>query len=311
MQEASTTAALNTRVYIDGYNFYYGCLKGTPWKWLDLTRLFEQSILPSILYRQNGLTCQAVCIQPAIRYFTASILEKAAKAGDSVSSQERYHTALRKLYADRIEVIKGYYALNEASAKQIDPNHPDVWPRDCPSVQVWKLEEKQSDVNLALHAYHDSLTGAVDMVVLVTNDTDIAPAMDMIRRHTSVIIGLVVPTTDHKRIPNTELADRAHWVRTHITRDELARSQLPRVIPGRRPTIKPMSWYARPDLLTQVLDVAATVTGSRGEAFKWVEKPNPWLDGQAPVDLVETPEGAERVMAYMRAWMAGPSERGK
>ena len=26
---------MRTRVYIDGFNLYYGCLKGTPAKWLD------------------------------------------------------------------------------------------------------------------------------------------------------------------------------------------------------------------------------------------------------------------------------------
>ena len=33
-----------TRVYIDGYNLYYGLLKGTPWKWLDL-ELFSKGLL--------------------------------------------------------------------------------------------------------------------------------------------------------------------------------------------------------------------------------------------------------------------------
>jgi 6-hydroxy-3-succinoylpyridine 3-monooxygenase len=28
--------ALRTRVYIDGYNLYYGCLKNSPDKWLDV-----------------------------------------------------------------------------------------------------------------------------------------------------------------------------------------------------------------------------------------------------------------------------------
>ena len=28
-----------TNVYVDGFNLYYGCLKGTPHKWLDLDAL--------------------------------------------------------------------------------------------------------------------------------------------------------------------------------------------------------------------------------------------------------------------------------
>jgi 6-hydroxy-3-succinoylpyridine 3-monooxygenase len=47
MAGATTVPPLRTRAYIDGYNLYYGCLKGTPYKWLDLLVLFEQHILPS------------------------------------------------------------------------------------------------------------------------------------------------------------------------------------------------------------------------------------------------------------------------
>ncbi|MBX4994849.1 hypothetical protein ABID08_006863 [Rhizobium binae] len=43
--------ALRTRVYIDGYNLYYGCHRKTAFKWLDVLCLFETQILPTILYR--------------------------------------------------------------------------------------------------------------------------------------------------------------------------------------------------------------------------------------------------------------------
>ncbi len=32
---------LRTIVYVDGFNFYYGALRGTPWKWLDLSVFFQ------------------------------------------------------------------------------------------------------------------------------------------------------------------------------------------------------------------------------------------------------------------------------
>lgn len=50
-------SALRTRVYVDGYNFYYGCLKGTCYKWLDLFQLFSQQVLPSILVQRAGVPC--------------------------------------------------------------------------------------------------------------------------------------------------------------------------------------------------------------------------------------------------------------
>lgn len=303
MQSVTTVAIpLRTRVYIDGYNLYYGCLKGTAHKWLDLHVLFDKHILPSILFCQNKQPVQMQLLPLSIKYFTAVIVERAAKALDSVSCQASYHSALRKLYTNQIEIIEGYYSVTEASAKVIDPNLPNRWPRDCESCQVWKLEEKQTDVNLALQAYHDSITGDVDQVVFVTNDTDIAPALKMIRQHTSVIVGLVIPTIDHQRIPNAELAGLAHWIRSHIRSEELAKSQLPRVIQGRRPTIKPMSWYARPDLLNRILNLAIPITGSRQAAFKWMENSNPYLEGAKPIDLADTDQGAALVFDYIQQW---------
>lgn len=297
---------LRTRIYIDGYNFYYGCLKGTPYKWLDLLPLFEDHILPSVMVRDAiAHPRQSRLLDtPSIKFFTAKILENVARAPDSVSSQARYHTALRKLHGARIELIEGYYALNKMKVRVVDPGVPHRVPRDCQEIQAWKVEEKQSDVNLALHAYHDALTSSVDQVVIVTNDTDIAPALKMIRDHTRVCIGLVVPTTDHERVPNTDLARLAHWVRTHVSKSELAVCQLPRVIPGRKPTVKPESWYARPDLLKQVLEQVISVRGDRGKAFKWLEAPNQYFKGERPIDLLETELGARDVVNYIDQWLA-------
>lgn len=286
-------------MYVDGYNLYYGCLKGTHFKWLDLLALFEKRVLPSVTFARNGRPATS-CLNPlAIKFFTAKILESAAKAPDSVSSQARYHSALKKLYAGRIELIEGYYALNRMTVKVVDAGDPDRPPKDCQEIQAWKLEEKQSDVNLALHAYHDAVTGDVDQVVIVTNDTDIAPALEMIRSHTPVSIGLVVPTTDHERYPNADLDKLAHWTRTHITTSELAGSQLPRVIPGRKPTIKPESWYPNHEKLGQILDLAIPVRGSRSAAFKWLGEENPYFDGRVPLDMLETEQGADEILAYI------------
>ncbi|MEH6352156.1 antitoxin Xre/MbcA/ParS toxin-binding domain-containing protein [Pseudomonas sp. 3JA] len=306
MQGPPELKPLRTRIYIDGYNFYYGCLKGTAYKWLDLLSLFEKHLLPSVLVKDsnNVVRQSALHDRPSIKFFTAKIIETVARAPDSVSSQARYHTALRKLYDDRIDLVEGYYAVNRMKVRVVDASHPNRAPRECEEIQAWKVEEKQSDVNLSLQAYHDAMAGAIDHAVFVTNDTDIAPALQMIRKYTSVQVGLVIPTTSHERIPNTELAELAHWVRTHITHAELAACQLPRVIPGRKATVKPESWYARPDLLQQVLKLVIPIRGNRGKAFKWMEQPNIHLDGQRPIELVETEKGAQLVLSYIHGWIA-------
>jgi hypothetical protein len=52
---------MKTNVYIDGFNLYYGCLKGPPHKWLDLASFCPASF-PSPRNQINR-----------IRYFTAHI----------------------------------------------------------------------------------------------------------------------------------------------------------------------------------------------------------------------------------------------
>jgi len=293
---------VRTRIYIDGYNLYYGCLKRTSLKWLDLMSLFEQQILPSISWQGKALPA---ALEPvAIKFFTAPILEKAAKASDSLACQEQYHSALRKHLPGRVQLIPGYYALTKARGKAVDASDAGKWPRHCQDVDVWKLEEKQTDVNLAIHALKDALCNEVDQVVIVTNDTDIAPAVEMIRQMTQVLVGLVVPTTAHQRRPNDALATHAHWIRTHITVSELRAAQFPRVIThGKKSAIKPLSWYAHSDVLRSVLNLAVTVRGGQTAAFKWLTVPNMHFNGRSPLELIESGAG-QQVIDYQRSWTA-------
>jgi len=136
--------ALRTRVYIDGYNLYYGCLKGTPYKWLDVLALVEH-VLRSILFEQNGQPVEYGFQTPAVKYFTAPILTAFARSDDSVSCQYHYHTALCAHLSNGLEIIKGYHDARPARAH--------VWQegkaaRESPMIEIWKLEEKQSDVAL-------------------------------------------------------------------------------------------------------------------------------------------------------------------
>ncbi|MDC6179624.1 NYN domain-containing protein [Ralstonia solanacearum] len=94
MQEgARQPRSLRTRVYVDGYNFYYGCLKGTHHKWLDLYKLFQEHVLPSALIERDGQYVRSELLTEAVQFFTATIIERAAKAHDSVSP--RRATTLR------------------------------------------------------------------------------------------------------------------------------------------------------------------------------------------------------------------------
>lgn len=110
-----TQGALRTRIYIDGYNLYFGCLKKTAHKWLDVHALVER-ILPSVLYERNGIEVSYEFCAPALKYFTAPILKSFTRSEDSVTCQCQYHTALRGHLGGALEIIMGYYEARPARA---------------------------------------------------------------------------------------------------------------------------------------------------------------------------------------------------
>jgi hypothetical protein len=106
-----------------------------------------------------------LCV-PAIKYFTAPILKSFSRSDDSVACQAQYHNALRGHRGDAIQIVMGYYDARPARAH--------AWveskvARECGWVEIWKLEEKQSDVALALHAFADAIRNDVDQIIIVTD----------------------------------------------------------------------------------------------------------------------------------------------
>lgn len=231
---------MRTIVYIDGYNLYYGCLKHTNYKWLDTHKLFSKHVL--------GVQSPQAKISK-IKYFTADIKARVASRGQAAQkaqkAQNDYHRALERLYPAQVEIIKGYYSLDYANLPKYQ--HPLA---KSDRVEVWRLEEKQTDVNIALHAYRDVIRGDCDQIVLVSNDTDLEPALKMIRldKGDSIDIGIVIPVTKPEpgktsRPPNQQLSKYADWTRHHLLDCELAGSQLPNHIPTKKkPIFKPEYW---------------------------------------------------------------------
>jgi len=225
---------MKTIIYVDGYKLFYGCLKNSPYKWLDLYKLFAQQIL----YAQDPL---ANVVQ--IKYFTANIKAKIARNGKlAEQAQHAYHRALAKLYPSYIQIIKGSYSLERARLP-LFRNPPDK----NQSVEVWKLEEKETDVNIALTSYRDVVRGAAEVVVFVSNDTDLTPALAAIREDfgEKLKIGVIIPVRkgDSGRPANARLSLYADWTRKYITPEELLAAQLPSLIPtGKKPINKPGYW---------------------------------------------------------------------
>jgi 6-hydroxy-3-succinoylpyridine 3-monooxygenase len=95
--------------------------------------------------------------------------------------------------------------------------------------------------------YRDASRGALDHLVLVSNDSDLAPTLQMIREDFPHIkVGLIFPTLSHKggARQSGQLSEYAHWVRKSLNVDELAACQLPEKVQNRKnKTIrKPEGW---------------------------------------------------------------------
>lgn len=226
-----------TIVYIDGYNLYYSRLQGTPFKWLDVVALFRDQVL----WQQDP---SAVVV--AIKYFTAPVKANYARHGPaSEQAQTQYLRALMAHDSGLVEITQGFHIFQPTSL----PVHvPDQMPSKAQRQRVWMIEEKLTDVQLALTVYRDALRGGVDQVVVCSNDSDVEPALKLVRQDApDVRIGLVMPLRPDAKgqgvVSNKRLTAQATWVRHHIMDAELAASQLPTHVPTKKkPASKPAHW---------------------------------------------------------------------
>lgn len=106
-----------------------------------------------VLFREQILKPQLPDVPlNAVKYFTAPAMGKFASHGtSSVTAQNEYHRALNDAkYPGEIEIIFGYHRAEESLLKAYcEP--PDKTNR----LSVWRIEEKQTDVNIALAIYRD------------------------------------------------------------------------------------------------------------------------------------------------------------
>jgi hypothetical protein len=128
-----------TIIYIDGYNLYYSRLRGTLYKWLDIVSLFQNQIL---------LPQDPSAIVLGVKYFTAPIKASYARhSNESVQAQNEYHRALLAKHRGLLEIVSGFHVLSVTNMPTfIDGENAN---KDHLS-KVWMIEEKQTDVNLAL-----------------------------------------------------------------------------------------------------------------------------------------------------------------
>ena len=236
----SENAPRRTGVYVDGYNLYYGRLRGSDFKWLDLVQLVEDVLAK----RDQNESLDGVHL------FTAHALANFATHGkDSVEAQSAYHRALQAKYGDRFEVIYGKHSFDKDGS--LLPEFVAGQPYDrTKRTRVWRLEEKKTDVNLAISMYRHATQGRYDRIILVSNDSDAEPALEAIRYDfPHIMVGVIVPIlppvlgNEPTRRVSGSLTKLADWVVKHLTDDQLQAAQLPPHVPTKKkPIRKPAHW---------------------------------------------------------------------
>lgn len=205
-------------MYVDGFNLYYGCLKGTSYKWLDLEALCVL-LLPNYDIKR-------------IRYFTARISGRPDKP-DSPMRQDTYLRAL----ASRPKVTIHYGKFLRSTVRMPLAAPPPGGPK---TVEVIKTEEKGSDVNLATYLLIDAFRKDTDVAVVISNDSDLCEPIRIVQDEFKVAVGLLIP---HSR-PSEALRRLNPAFVKQIRRGPLSASQLPKKLTNSRgrTITKPSTW---------------------------------------------------------------------
>jgi hypothetical protein len=151
---------MKTNFYIDAFNLYYGCLKGSAHKWLNLEH-FCQLSFPADQVHQ-------------IRYFTARVKARPTDPQQPVR-QAIYLRALQTLPC--LTIHFGHYLEKKVMMPYATP------PAGGPlTVRVVKSDEKGSDVNLATALLVDAFDKDFEKAVVVSNDSDLAYPVEVVRK---------------------------------------------------------------------------------------------------------------------------------
>lgn len=200
--------------YVDEFNLYYGALKGSRDKWLDLAAFFR------MVRRADELT--------RVHYFTALV------TGDGRERQQAYLRALAT--TPLVNVQLGRFKSKSVECRVEGCGHGLSRVFNVPA-------EKRTDVNIALQMLEDAYENRCDVFVVVSGDSDLVPAVHRVRSlFPSKRVIVYVPARDPTRSAAVELRAAAHDSRD-LPLHLLKRCQFPAAMPDDGGELrKPADW---------------------------------------------------------------------
>ena len=168
---------MKTNVYVDGFNLYYGCIKGTPYRWLDLAKLCALLLPAHDINR--------------IRYFTA-LLDARPDDPQQPQRQQIYLRALQTI--PNLSIHYGHFLSNII---RMPLAHPI--PNGPRTVEVVKTEEKGSDVNLATYLLVDAFNKDCEVAAIISNDSDLKSPIEFVRSQLGIRVAILNPHQNRSR----------------------------------------------------------------------------------------------------------------
>lgn len=207
---------MRTNVYIDGFNLYYGCLKKTPYRWLNVAELCRLMLPKDTIHR--------------IKYFTARVSARPHDPDQPVR-QQTYLRALETI--PNLTISYGSFLTHTVSMPLANPQSGH-----SPYAAVFRTTEKGSDVNLATHLLFDAFRSDYDLAVIISNDSDLREPVRIVTQELGKHVGVLNP---HKH-PCQELVQYATFIK-RIRQGVLQVSQFPTSLTDQNGTFhKPASW---------------------------------------------------------------------
>jgi hypothetical protein len=220
-QANSGSVVAAVAAYIDGFNLYYG-LKGKyrrRYLWLDVVELVRR-------------------VRPAdqvvvVRYFTAVVKGEPAAAANQID----YIEALQAHCGPLLDVQRGWFKDRRIAPCKVCGQDFEC---GCPR-RFRSYEEKETDVALGAAMVEDAAAGLGEITLLISADSDFAPAIRAVKRLTPqrpVLLGMPPGNLKpHKRFINV-----GHF---NINETALRKSQLPFNVPdpaAGRVRSRPAKW---------------------------------------------------------------------
>lgn len=208
-------------VYLDAFNLYKGQLEKRPEnKWVNLESLFDRVLADYDVIK--------------IHYFTGRVRGNAFP--DDPTAPDRQDALIRAIDTlDRVQTHLSQFSVRQGRARAVIESEP-------PSVivDVWKVQEKGTDVKLAVQLLVDAVDHAADLLVVVSGDSDLAAAISTATGRFNQRVAVLYPRESRSK----QLESAGIDFSLYLHPSHVAASQFPQTVIARngRSIRRPAEW---------------------------------------------------------------------